>query len=162
MRNINDTLFPTHPERTTEMEVELMIDIPLFSEYELSRASNSLQNRKAPGPDGIRACTRPSKLWHALVRRYSWICTIEGASCNRWKVQRLVLIIMGDQTTTSAYRLLCMLDTAGKLLERLLNTRLESSIYDVGSLHRSCPTETSLYEITEGLHLGELGRHSIE
>lgn len=37
----------------------------------------------------------------------------------------------GDPTTSSAYRLLCMLDTAGKLLKRMLKSRLEKSIEDV-------------------------------
>lgn len=53
IRNVGDTLFPTHPERIDEVKEERMHDIQLFSEDELSKATNSLQNRKAFGPDGI-------------------------------------------------------------------------------------------------------------
>ncbi|KAH8380864.1 hypothetical protein KR093_006014, partial [Drosophila rubida] len=40
----------------------------------------------------------------------------------------------GDPATPSAYRPLCMLDTAGKLLERLLKPRLSTAIERAGGL----------------------------
>lgn len=46
--------------------------------------------------------------------------------------KRLVLISKGNGnlTTSSAYRLLCTLDTAGKLLEKMLKSKLERFIED--------------------------------
>ena len=43
-----------------------------------------------------------------------------------WKKQRLVLIPKGNNTQdTPGYRPLCMIDMAGKLLERITYKRLE-------------------------------------
>ena len=47
-----------------------------------------------------------------------------------WMTQRLVLISKskGDQKFPGAYRPLCMLNTAGKLLEKLLKPRLAAAV----------------------------------
>ena len=51
-----------------------------------------------------------------------------------WKKQRLVLISKGKgyPEDPSAYRPLCVLDTLGKLLERLLKPRLSAAIENSG------------------------------
>ena len=48
----------------------------------------------------------------------------------RWKIQRLVLIDEGKgfPVTPSSYRPLCMLDCTGKVFERLIRTRLRTSV----------------------------------
>ncbi|XP_073999982.1 uncharacterized protein [Rhodnius prolixus] len=53
MGKIVSTLFPTHPLRSREQYSPPSEDVPLFTEEELNQAAGSLQNKKAPGPDGI-------------------------------------------------------------------------------------------------------------
>lgn len=137
MEEIVDGLFPTHAIRQPD-EFRQVEEIPLFSEEELQQAAKSLKNKKAPGPDGIPAeilkklaQTSP----HFLLKMYNR-CLEEGVFPETWKVQRLVLISKGKGTpgTASAYRPLCMLDTAGKLLEKLLKPRLAEAIHNSGGL----------------------------
>ena len=54
MEAIVGTLFPTHPNRE-DRPIEDVGVFPLFNNEELRRAAQSLQNKKAPGPDGIPA-----------------------------------------------------------------------------------------------------------
>jgi hypothetical protein len=101
---------------------------------------------QCPGPDGVstevlkvvaRNC--PPILLNMFNRCLRW-----GVFCRRWKFQRLTMISKGKGIpgTPSAYRPLFMLDTAGKLLERLLKPRLAAAIADAGGLsgrqHGSC------------------------
>ena len=55
VRHIVDGLFPTHPEREEENDLDEDDEeaIPEFTDEELLKAVDSLQNGKAPGPDGI-------------------------------------------------------------------------------------------------------------
>lgn len=63
-------------------------------------------------------------------------CLQEGVFHKNWKKQRLVLINKGkgDPCTPSAYRPLCMLDTAGKLLEKMLKPRISAAVQRAGNL----------------------------
>ena len=122
-------LFPTHHLR--EEDAEIVAEEPLpFTETELWKAASSLQNRKAHGPDET-----PAEVVKAVARSNAQLplnaynsCLKTGTFPNRWKIQRLVLLSKekGDPSSPSAYRPLCMLDTAGKLLEMLLKIRLKA------------------------------------
>lgn len=137
MEHIVNTLFPgdevrvDHSEKTTETP-------PPFTQDDLNAAARTLKSNKAPGPDGIPAevlkliaVERP----HVLLNMYN-ACLIEGEFPEVWKRQKLVLISKGkgDPETPSAYRPLCMLDTAGKLLERLIKPRISTAINNAGGL----------------------------
>ena len=118
VENIINALFPTHPVRqddTIEVPDE---EIPLFSMEELEAALKGLQNRKAPGPDGI-----PAEALKAVARTSLQVLVSQGK---------------GDPNTPSAYRPLCMLNTTGKLLEKLLKPRLETAIQEAGDLSPQC------------------------
>lgn len=137
MENIVNTLFPTH-DVLTDIPAEDTSDMTPFTVDELMLAARKLKNRKAPGPDGIPAevlkeiaGTHPE----LLLNMYN-SCLREGIFPERWKVQKLVLISKGkgDPLAPSSYRPLCMLDTAGKLLERLIKPRLEEAIRTRGEL----------------------------
>ena len=139
MNGIVDALFPDHPERArTAKDTIDTQDVPLFTKEELLRATNSLKCRKAPGLDGISteilkftAQTCPN----LLLDMYN-CCLMSGVFSARWKEARLVLIRKpkGNVNTASSFRPLCMLDTAGKLLEKLLQPRILSEIRKAGDL----------------------------
>lgn len=135
--NIVATLFPSHPVRSDDISYG-EVDTILFTEQELQSAATTLKNKKAPGPDNIPAEVikaiahrRPQP----LLRMYN-ACLREGIFPEVWKTQRLVLISKGkeDMTAPNAYRPLCMLDIAGKLLEKLLKPRIAAAIEEAGGL----------------------------
>lgn len=138
MTNIVTSLFPSNEAPMDEPEIDTDADFPLFTTDELKNAADKLKPRKTPGPDGVPsevikeiAHKRPELLLNMFNR-----CLTEGQFPKIWKVQQLVLISKGkgDPDLPSAYRPLCMLDTAGKLLERLLKPRLNEAINATGGL----------------------------
>lgn len=137
MEHIVGTLFPTHPLRPAHDWAPLG-DVPLFTREEVEKAIVSMKDRKAPGPDGV-----PSEVLRVVVQRDPELlvnmyntCLKAGTFCSRWKRARLVLISKGkgDPGQPSAYRPLCMLDTAGKGLEKLIRSRLQTAIAAAGDL----------------------------
>ena len=59
---------------------------------------------------------------------------IQGVFLIRWKWQTLMLVIKGkgDPTQASAYKRLCMLVYAAKLLKKLPKFRLNTEVENVG------------------------------
>ncbi|XP_043063330.1 uncharacterized protein LOC122319742 [Drosophila ficusphila] len=124
MDHIVKTLFPAHTNsiaRPTPPIAEEQIEP--FTVDELLKAAKTLKRKKAPGPDNI-----PSEVLKVIAENRPQIlldmynaCITSGTFPDTWKVQRLVLISKGkgDPLTPSAYRPLCMLDTTGKLLEKI-------------------------------------------
>ena len=137
MERIVTSLFPTHPLRPL-VDFGRVEDIPLFSNEELESAVLSLKSNKAPGPDGIPS-EALKKVFHIdpriLLNMYN-ACLTEGVFPSPWKTARLVLISKGkgDPDVPSSYRPLCMLDTAGKLFEKLIRARLNSAVEAAGDL----------------------------
>lgn len=166
---IVDALFPSHPLREDAPEPEIS-NIPLFSEEELGVAVASLRNHKAPGPDGIppealKAAHRASP--ELLLRMYN-ACLTTGTFSKRWKTSRLVLISKGkgEVNAPSSYRPLCMLDTAGKVLEKLIQPRLLSAIREAGDLskrqhgfRKGHSTIGAIQEVVEAVRKAEEGNH---
>ena len=87
----------SHPVREEACKENAPSEIPLFSEKELLDAAKTLQNKKAPGPDGISA---------EILKAIANICPHllldihnsylkEGIFHEQWKIQRLVLISKG-------------------------------------------------------------------
>ena len=141
MKEIVDTLFPTHPIEDDASQVNLDYEIPLFTEGELKAAVNSMKNGKAPGMDGI-----PSEVLKISIQSNPGLflkmynkCLKQGIFPKIWKRQRLALISKGkgDPLLASSYRPLCMLDTAGKVMEKLLKPRLHEAINKVGGLSKN-------------------------
>lgn len=167
--NIVRTLFPSYPERA-EAVFRQDIEVPLFSEEELAKAIVSMKNKKAPGPDGI-----PSEVLkivyqlnpELLLQMYN-SCLSEGVFSSRWKTARLVLISKGkgDPELPSSYRPLCMLDTAGKVFEKLIRARLTAAIKVAGDLSPrqygfrvGLSTIDAIQEVTEAVKRAESHNH---
>lgn len=137
MVEVVNALFPNHPVRPVRVFGDVG-QFELFSEEELSRAVGSLKNKKAPGPDGIPAEVLKLVVEinpKLLLKAYN-ACLSEGVFFSSWKVARLVLIpkAKGDPGAPSSFRPLCMLDTAGKVLEKMLRSRLTEAIVSAGDL----------------------------
>lgn len=168
MAHIVNALFPTHPIRDRDVvDVE---NIPLFTEEELRVAVSSLRNGKAPGPDGIPSEALKIALSacpELLLGMYN-TCLKAGLFYSPWKKARLVLIDKGkgDVLAPSSYRPLCMLDTAGKVLEKLLQPRLLSAIGAAGDLcerqygfRRGRCTIDAINEVVGAVRRAERGNH---
>ncbi len=131
MRRIVDKLFLTHePRAEAPDEDKDAIEIPEFTEGKLVRAATSLKTWEAPGPDGILA----EIVWRAVISRPKIFLDLfnEGLRCStfcdKWKTARLVIIPKnkeGDPDSPSSYRLLSLLDTMEKVLELLIQIRLD-------------------------------------
>ena len=68
-----------------------------------------------------------------LLNMYN-ACLTTGTFRKRWKWQQVRLIEKRKGDDNPTYRPLCMLDTAGKLLEKLIRPRLLEAIQEAGGL----------------------------
>lgn len=137
MYEIVEGLFPEHPDRESK-EYPMEGDVPAFSVAEMRAAAASIGNRKAPGPDGI-----PAEVIKLIAKEFPYLllnmynlCLRAGVFGSRWKLQRLVLLDKGKgpPISPSSYRPLCMLDTAGKVLEKMIRGRLRAAVAAAGDL----------------------------
>jgi hypothetical protein len=95
---------------------------------ELVEIAKSLKGNKAPGPDGIpnlaikTAIREAPEFFGSVMQK----CLDDGVFPERWKRQRLVLLPKAGKPPgdPSGYRPLCLLDTAGKVLEKIILNRL--------------------------------------
>jgi len=131
MKKILGGLFPVRAEEslaqiTHQVDWDSEWDI---TEEEVARASKRLSlGRKAPGPDGIPGAVirRTAGLLLGQWARGFTTCLREAVFPARWKMARLVLLQKKGKPEgePSSYRPICLLDEAGKLLERVLAERL--------------------------------------
>lgn len=134
LERIVTTLFPHQPglTYTEDKSVECRFDVPTVTEEELLKACSKIGDAKAPGPDGILnvalkvAIKYRSKIF---LETYN-TCLAEGIFPSRWKLQKLVLLPKGKKPPDepSSYRPICLLDTAGKVLEKIICNRMEEFI----------------------------------
>lgn len=137
---ITGALFPPREDRAAERPRETTRPLEWRDDWEVSEeeiweATRRMASRDvAPGPDG-----NSGRIWGEVMgvmaprlRRLYTRCLKEGAYPQAWRTARLVLLSKVGRPTTSpsAYRPICLLDEAGKLLERIVATRLERHIAD--------------------------------
>ncbi|GBP21618.1 Probable RNA-directed DNA polymerase from transposon X-element [Eumeta japonica] len=107
-------------------------DIPSVTQEELMEACNRVGNNKAPGLDGIPNIALKTfiKAAPTFFLDVFNICLREGTFPWKWKQQRLVLLPKEKKPPEepSSYRPLCMLDTAGKIFERIIYQRIEVAV----------------------------------
>ena len=132
LNRIIKQLFPQQPELPCEVEVTSEEVIPPVTIEEIIDACHGLGQRKAPGLDQI-----PNIALKVAIRARPEIfegvyntCLKDGTFPKRWKRQRLVLIPKNPKCTqeASSYRPLCMLDSVGKILEKIISKRLSEYI----------------------------------
>lgn len=134
---IIDTLFPdrnntARPPTVIQDEDET----GRVTTAEIKSVATSIPNGKAPGPDGVpnevlrlAAVTHP-EFFATLYNR----CLRSGHFPTQWKKARLVLLPKPGKPLDdpSAYRPLCMLDSVGKLFEKLIVHRLRMHMGETG------------------------------
>lgn len=129
LKRIVETLFPIRSN--TSFNIERIIDVetvPLVSTEEIISASKRIGEKKAPGPDGIpnKAFKRAVEEKPEMFARTMEKCLHEGVFPEKWKLQHLVLLPKGkgEHGDPSSLRPICLLDSPGKLFERVIYNRL--------------------------------------
>jgi len=134
---IVDTLFPSHQEPRWEV-TDQTEEVPQITREELISIGSSLPTNKAPGEDGIPDVIlkivirkKPAIILHTLNK-----CLAEGLFPSPWKVAKLVLLRKGQKPLEepSSYRPICLLNTIGKLYERIIKKRLETHLEQTGGI----------------------------
>lgn len=142
MEKIVETLFPEHRCNGRVLHrVDYTEAIPLVTKEELNQIARKLGDRKAPGPDGVPNIALKlaiEKTPNMFIEMFTQ-CLREGIFPEPWKKQSLVLIPkpnkpLGDP---SAYRPICLLDTLGKILEKIICNRLLPIVETRGGLSNS-------------------------
>ncbi|BES90458.1 Reverse transcriptase (RNA-dependent DNA polymerase) [Nesidiocoris tenuis] len=137
---IVEELFPQHPIQDEGVDVNVQPEPIPFTAGELRAAVKAMRTKKAPGPDGIptEALKMVADTYPDLLLDMYNACLKEGIFPGRWKKAKLMLLSKGkgDPRSASAYRPLCLLDTAGKLYEKLLKPRIQAAVADAGGLSR--------------------------
>ncbi|KMQ84101.1 reverse transcriptase, partial [Lasius niger] len=132
LKKIITALFPQQPELNHSIEQYEAETIPPVTEVQLLEACGRVGNTKAPGLDGIPNIALKAAINAApgLFLDVYNTCLQEGTFPAKWKQQRLVLLPKGKKPPDepSSYRSLCMLDTAGKILERIVHRRIEAAV----------------------------------
>jgi len=72
---------------------------------------------------------------------------LEGTFPGRWKRQKLLLLPKPEKPAgeASSYRTICLLDTIGKVFERVIATRLNAAMEDAGGLSYGWKGRTKKY-----------------
>lgn len=131
LRSIIDVLFPHHPISPwppAPYAADEGEEVARVTNEELAEVVKSFASNKAPGPDGIpnvalkAAVNTDPDMFRTTMQR----CIDQGIFPDVWKRQKLVLLPKAGKPPgdPSAYRPICLLDTTGKLLERLILNRL--------------------------------------
>ncbi|CAB0039986.1 unnamed protein product [Trichogramma brassicae] len=130
VRRIVAALFPRGPdEPALPPPLQAGAIVPAVTMEELRGACRRIKDHTAPGPDGV-----PNAAIKIAIATHPDIFLQVYTACLRtcvfpacWKRQRLALLPKPGKPPEepSSYRPLCMLDTAGKILERLICDRLE-------------------------------------
>ena len=122
-------LFPAGPSPTPRTSIDNQaVDIPTLSEEEVREAALRMKTKKAPGPDYI-----PPEVVQAMaIRHTEYVTKVLNNTVQRmefpeaWKEAKLALIEKGKKANTqeTQYRPICLISSAGKLLEQVINRRI--------------------------------------
>ncbi|CAB0027962.1 unnamed protein product [Trichogramma brassicae] len=131
VRRIVAALFPHVPdEPAPPPPLQAGAVVPAVTLEELRGACRRIKNHTAPAPDGVpnSAIKLAIDAHPDIFMQVYTVCLRTGVFPACWKRQRLVLLPKPGKPPEepSSYRPLCMLDTAGKILERIICDRLEA------------------------------------
>jgi len=146
-----DKLFPREEVEMGDMRCELTRPVTRWSAAEHSVTADELRREvkklraknTAPGPDGVSpkalALALASGLEGTALAVYNK-CLETGRFPDIWKVAKMVLLPKEGkpEDSASAYRPICLLDEAGKLMERVIATRLRRHLAEEGPDLANC------------------------
>lgn len=129
LKVIVEHLFPQRPRLMTTIPRSLdPTTIPPVTLEEVIEAEKKIRTKKTPGPDGIpnKAIKTAMKHKPAMFIAVMQKCLEEGVFPKQWKLQNLVLLPKGNKPPEepSSHRPICLLDSMGKVLERVVYNRL--------------------------------------
>jgi len=134
LENMVSALFPlVQAHRSDDVTPSFGGDSPdLFSVDEIVAAAKTMPNNKAPGPDEICYEILKVVVYYDPQRFYRVFnnCLRDGQFPRRWKKGKLVLMRKPGKPldSPSAYRPICLLDGCGKLLEKLVVSKLRDHL----------------------------------
>ena len=105
-----------------------------FSREEIKQAIESFNDKKAPGIDGITAgiYLRTFNIFPRLITAIYNQCLKRGCFPKKWKIAKIIPIIKPGKENSmdpSKYRPISLLNIGGKVLEKLLISRINYYIY---------------------------------
>ncbi|KAL4153928.1 hypothetical protein QTP88_001761 [Uroleucon formosanum] len=125
-------LFPVNEERDTMQWPQNLPEDAHFTITELRYATSQLKNSVSPGPDRVpnEAMKILSRLHPEVLLNLYNKCIDLGRFPKPWKRTRLVLLRKDNKPLdqASSYRPLCLLDSCGKLFEKLLDNRIREHL----------------------------------
>lgn len=139
LRKIVETLFPQHPPKPMiGISENTPENIPRITTAELTEALLKIRIKTAPGIDSIPniAIKTAAEMNPNLFIDTFDSCLKEGIFPKKWKKQQLILLPKPGKPPgdPSSYRPICLLDTAGKILERIIQNRLRQTTEGEGGL----------------------------
>ncbi|CAB0031145.1 unnamed protein product [Trichogramma brassicae] len=139
VRRIVAALFPRVPDESAlPPPLQAGAIVPAVTMEELQRACRRIKDHTAPGPDGVpNAAIKIAIDTHPdIFLQVYTACLHTGVFPACWKRQRLALLPKPGKPPEEplSYRPLCMLETAGKILERIICDRLEATTESPGGL----------------------------
>lgn len=137
LNHIVDTLFPKI-NKIVWQPVGGRCTFPEISCEEIIECSSNITLGKAPGPDGVpdMVVKEVARFKPEILRSLFSKCLEQGVFPESWKVANLVLLRKGDKplVNPSSYRPICLLNTVGKLFERIIKQRLEKHLEETDGL----------------------------
>lgn len=131
-RKILSDLFPFVENDKIPRRPTIHEEVHGFTERELAQAIKAMKNGKAPGPDGVTV--EAVKIFHQacpekMLEMFNKML-VRGKFPTEWKTARVVLLPKKgrDLNLSSGYRPICLINTIGKLYERLLLNRLQEEL----------------------------------
>lgn len=129
-----NTLIPNDPAQQGQADEAVAIwDVPLTTSEELRELTWTISPNRAPGKDCITGRIMRA-LWPSLSTRYHALannCLRRARFPDIWKSAMVVPIIKGDDRDASipkSFRPVSLLPVMGKIVEKLINKRLNDQI----------------------------------
>lgn len=138
--SISQALFPVNPRTDWSsisiLRTELTVRPEHFSNSELIMAAKRLPTGKAAGPDGTvsEIISAISIKKPSIMLSVFNACLLSEVFPDAWKEARIVLLHKGvnkDPVDPSSFRPISVINSAGKLMERLILQRLETHLDSV-------------------------------
>ncbi|MBW0482641.1 hypothetical protein O181_022356 [Austropuccinia psidii MF-1] len=137
--SLTETLASLH-DIPSQQPPRLPPEFPPITEDEILGTISTLPNKKAPGPDGIPnelIKTAETLLTPHLTHLFN-ACLKQGRFPTQWKGSNTAIIrkaAKDDYTNPNAYRPIALLNTLGKLFEKIINTRLNHWAHISKTIH---------------------------